>query len=126
MTARESVAGALVGALLGFVGRAAVAGFHVHEISRAIIPGVLAVGVLGLVIGGLAGLTGRPLVGAILGAVLSAIAYAGTFPIALLFHALGALTPASLLEVLAVGALAGGLGGAAGHSLSRRTELRRR
>ncbi len=122
---RGILAGALVGGVLGAVGRAAVTGFHVHEINRDIMPGLLGVGVIGLIIGGIAGLTRRPLAGAVVGAVLSALAYVGTFPISLLFHALGALTPVSLLEVVAVGALSGGLGGAAGQSASRKADLRR-
>ncbi len=126
MTAHPgSLVGALAGALLGAVGRAAVAGFHVHEISRDIMPGLLGVGVIGLIIGGLAGLTGRPLLGAVAGAVLSALVYVGTFPVSFLFHAVGAITPASLLEVVVVGALAGGLGGAAGRFASRKAELSR-
>jgi hypothetical protein len=119
---RPSLAGALTGAVVGAVGRVVVAGLHVYEISQTTIPGLLVVGVLGLTIGGLAGLTGRPLSGAIVGIVLSAIVYAATAPIALLFHALGAITPPSPVQVLAVGALAGALGGAAGRLASQKAE----
>jgi hypothetical protein len=54
------------------------------------------------------------------------IAYVGTYPITLLFQALGALTPPSLVELLAVGGLAGALGGAAGYFASQKADLRRR
>jgi len=129
MTAfRPSVAGTLTGALVGAVGRLLVGALHVYEISQSTIPGLLAVAVLGLAIGGLAGLTGRPMLGAIVGVALSAIAYIVGYPIRALFQALGALTSASLLEVLAVGALAGALGGVAArmasHSRQRQVDHR--
>lgn len=110
---RPSVVGALTGAMAGAVGRLVIAALHVYEIGQTTIPGMLAVAVLGLTIGGLAGLTGRPILGAIVGATLSAIAYIATYPITMLFVALGALRSPSLAEVLAVGAMAGALGGIA-------------
>jgi hypothetical protein len=122
---RPSVAGALTGAVLGGVGRAALVALHVHVISQTPILGLLAAGVLGLIIGGLAGLIGRPLLGAVVGVALSAIAYVVTYPIPLLFYALGTLTPPSVVEVLAVGGLAGAVGGAAGHFAWQKTDLRR-
>jgi hypothetical protein len=123
---RPSAAGALTGALLCGLGRVALAGLHVYEISQTTIPGLLAVGALGMVIGALAGLTGRPVLGAIVGIALSLLAYVATYPITLLFQALRALTPPSLVEVLAVGGLAGALGGAAGHFAPQKADSPRK
>lgn len=124
MALRPSVVGAVTGGVLGGVARAAVGALHVHEISQTTFPGLFAIGVLGLVIGGLAGLTGRPLLGATVGLVLTGLAYLVTYPITLLFHALGALTPPPVLEILVAGGLSGALGAAAGLFAQRRAGRR--
>ena len=72
-----------------------------------------------MIVGALAGLTGRPVLGAVVGAVLSALAYLGTLPIVAMFHVLGVLTTPSIWEVVAVGALSGALGGAARRMATR-------
>ena len=120
MILRPSLAGALTGAVLGAIGRAVVAGVHLREINQGTAAGLLSAAVIGVIIGALAGLTGRPLLGAVVGAVLSALAYLGMYPVVLLFHALGTLTTPSIWEVVAVGALSGGLGGAARQMATRR------
>ena len=116
---RVSLAGALTGAVLGGLGRTLLTMAHLQVAGHTgSILFVAAAG--GIIIGGLAGMSGRLVPGAIIGAVLSALVYFGAYPIVLLFHALGALLPASWPEVVAIGALAGGLGGAAGQMAARR------
>ena len=120
------LAGALTGALLGGIGRAVVAGVHLRGINQGAELGLLSAALIGVIIGALAGLTGKPLLGAVIGAVLSALAYLGMYPIVMLFHALGTLTIASIWEVVAVGALSGGLGGAAGRMAAQGESNRKR
>lgn len=117
---RPWLVGAVVGAVLGGVGRGALAVFHVRELSQEMIPVVLIVAAIGIAVGALAGMTGRPVLGAAVGAALSAVAYLGTLPVALFMQFLEVGRAASLAEVLGVGALAGALGGAAGRVAARR------
>src|SRR5262245_15237116 len=112
--------GAVVGAIVGGVVRGALAAFHVHGLSRDTLPAVLAVAAIGTIVGALAGMTARPLLGAVTGAALSALAYLGTLPVALFMQALQVGRTASLVEVLAAGALTGALAGAAGRAAGRR------
>jgi len=113
MAFRASLVGAATGAVVGGAGRAAVAVAHFNEVDHVTAPFVVAAAAIGVVIGAIAGLTGRPLLGAVVGAGLSVLAFLGTLPFAMLFQVLGAGSAASLLEIVAVGALAGGVGGAA-------------
>jgi hypothetical protein len=120
---RVSLAGALTGGALGGLGRILVTMAHLQVTADT--GAILFVpAAIGIVVGGLAGMSGRALTGAVIGAALSALVYVGAYPIVLLFHALGALLPASWQEVVAVGALAGGLGGATGQVLARRRSRR--
>ena len=118
-----SLAGALTGAVLGGLGRTLLTMAHL-QVTGNTGPILFVAAAGGIIIGGLAGMSGRLVPGAIIGAVLSALVYFGAYPIVLLFHALGALLPASWPEVVAVGALAGGLGGGAGQIVARRGSLR--
>ena len=125
MAFRVSLAGALTGAVLGGLGRILVTVGHL-QVTGNTGPILFVSAAVGIIIGGLAAMSGRALTGAILGAVLSALVYFGAYPIVLLFHALGALLPASWGEVIAIGALAGGLGGAVGQMTARRGSKGRR
>jgi hypothetical protein len=108
----------LTGAVLGGLGRTLLTMAHLQATGNTG-PILFVAAAGGIIIGGLAGMSGRLVPGAIIGAVLSALVYFGAYPIVLLFHALGALLPASWPEVVAIGALAGGLGGAAGQMAAR-------
>ncbi len=114
MAYRASVVGASVGALVGAITRAGMAAFHLTPATQDAVMVVLIAAVIGVIIGGLAGVIAKPLLGAIAGAVLSVLVFLVNLPIVALFHLLGAMTTPSLLEVIAAGALAGGIGGAAG------------
>lgn len=120
MSYRVSLVGAGAGALLGGISRAVLAALHLSDTSRQAIPVVLTAVVIGIVIGALAGATGRPLLGATVGAVLSTVVFVGVLPLVGLLHLLGAGTIPSLLEVVAAGAIPGGIGGAVGQMSVRR------
>lgn len=112
MARRLSVVGAVVGAVLGGVGRGALTAIHLHETNRETVVAILVVAGIGVVIGGLSGLTGRPLLSAIVGAALSGVVYLATLPVALLMQALDVGRTASFFEVVGVGALVGAAAGA--------------
>ena len=118
MTYRASLVGAGVGALVGGISRAAVAAFLLTDVSGDLIV-VLFAAAIGILIGAMAGATGRPVLGATVGGVLSAVAFMVTLPAASLIFLAGAGTLPSLLEIVAVGALSGGIGGAAGQMAAR-------
>jgi hypothetical protein len=120
MVLRVSPAGIVVGALVGGVGRATVAALHMQEISRGLVVPLLIAALVGMIVGGLAGATGRPLLGAVAGAVLSGLATLALLPAVAFLYLLGAVTLPSLLESLVVGGLAGGIGGLAGQMASAR------
>jgi len=118
MAYRASLVGAGVGALVGGISRAAVAAFLLTDVSGDLIV-VLFAAAIGILIGAMAGATGRPVLGATVGGVLSAVAFMVTLPAASLIFLAGAGTLPSLLEIVAVGALSGGIGGAAGQMAAR-------
>jgi hypothetical protein len=80
----------------------------------------LVAGGVGIVIGGIAGGTGRALLGAVVGAGLSILFYLGSSPLVGLLAFLGAATLPALWEVLAIGAVPGAIGGAVGQVVSKR------
>jgi hypothetical protein len=126
MILRVSPAGVCAGALVGGVGRAAVAALHAKDAGRELALVLVVAALLGITIGALAGATGRPLLGAGIGAALSVLVFLATLPAVALLYLLGAGTVPSLLEMLAVGALAGGIGGAVGQvSAARRSAIGR-
>ena len=118
MAYRASLVGAGVGALVGGISRAAVAAFLLTDVSGDLIV-VLFAAAIGILIGAMAGATGRPVLGATVGGVLSAVAFMVTLPAASLIFLAGAGTLPSLLEIVAVGVLSGGIGGAAGRMAAR-------
>jgi hypothetical protein len=136
MTSRRSQAGAIerpaahgwrlsgTGAAAGAVAGAAIRGglvlFHLREVSEPTALLVLTAAIVGALIGAVAGLTGRPVLGAVIGAVASGVVFLATLPVAALLSVLGAGTIARLAEVVAGGAVAGLLGGAAGQRAARR------
>ena len=81
---------------------------------------------IGVVVGALSGLTGRPVWGAVVGAALSAVVYLTTLPVALFMQGIQVGRAPSLVEVLVVGALVGALAGAAEHVARRRRSKRER
>jgi len=118
MAFRVSWAGAVTGAVLGGLARGLVAAAHL-QITRDTVPVLFITAFIGIVVGAASGIGARPIAGALIGAVLTALVYVIEYPIVLLFGALGALQPPSGLEVVAVGALVGALAGAAGQIAAR-------
>jgi hypothetical protein len=112
--------GVLVGAVVGGVGRVLVTSLHVSSATDGTAIVLLTAGSAGVLIGAVAGLPGRPLLGAVVGAVVSGVVYIITLPVVLLFQALRTLSVPSALEVLAVGAVAGTLAGFAAQHWGRR------
>ena len=80
---RPSLTGLLAGAAIAAFGRAAVVAVHLDAISTAAMPVLAWAAMIGVMIGGLAGLSGSPRIGAVLGAVLSAAVYVIMMPLAL-------------------------------------------
>jgi len=111
---RRALAGATTGAVVGAAGRAAVTLDHLHLAGGDAVLAAAIAAVLGAAIGAAAGVTGRPLVGIALGAGLTLVMYLAILPIEALFQLLGAGTIPPIIEVLAVGAVSGGLGGFVG------------
>jgi hypothetical protein len=103
--------GVLAGAAIGAAGRAIVVSLHVSSAPGSTALILVAAALVGAIIGALASLPGRPLPGAVAGAVLSGALYLATLPAVWVLYLFGAVTLPSLLEMLAVGALAGGIGG---------------
>lgn len=120
MASRISWIGFGVGALVGGIIRVVVAALHFPAIAREPYPVALMPAVVGIVIGGIAGGTGRVLLGAVVGAGLSILFYLGSVPIVGLLTFLGASTLPALWEVLAVGAVPGAIGGAVGQIATKR------
>src|SRR6267142_2533565 len=120
---RPSLAGLLAGAAIAAFGRAAVVAVHLDAISTAAVPVLAWAAMIGVMIGGLAGLSGSPRIGAVLGAVLSAAVYVIMIPLALFVTVIGVATAPSFLEMMVVGAVAGFAGGVADRA--RKGEARR-
>lgn len=108
-----SLTGLLVGAAIGGVGRAAVVALHLQTMGPTVVPVLTWATVLGAIIGGIAGLSGAPRRGAVLGALLAVLAYVVMLPLALVVTVSGIATAPSVLAMIAVGALAGFTGGVA-------------
>ena len=107
---RRAVAGAVTGAALGAVGRAAIVLVHFGATGRDAWLVAAFGAAVGAAVGAVASLSGRPVVGAVLGAVLAVVAWAATLPVVSLFQFLGVGTGASVYEIAAIGALSGGVG----------------
>lgn len=105
-----ALAGALTGAALGAAGRAAIVLGHLSAMGKeaAVIAAIAAA--FGAVIGAAGGLTGRPWAGVVVGAGLTLLLHLGTLPVVAMFRLLGAGTTPSVLGVIAVGAISGGVG----------------
>ncbi len=114
MRNRGSLVGACVGAVVGGISRAAVAYYHLTTTNQDPALVVLIASVIGIIIGALAGVIGKPLLGAAAGALLAVLFFLVNLPIVMFFQFLGALTAPSFLEVVGTGALAGAIGGAVG------------
>src|SRR3989442_12413088 len=108
MALRISLVGVFTGAVLGGLGRAAVAVMHLSEPAQGIAAVVLSAAVVGVLIGALSGATGAPLLGAGVGAALSAVVYLAPLPIVLFFPFLGTLTAPPAVGGVGVGARACG------------------
>ena len=120
MASRISWMGFGVGALAGGISRVVVAALHFPDSIGGSYPIALVAAVVGIVTGGIAGGTGRLLLGAVVGAGLSLLFYLGSVPLVGLLAFLGAATLPALWEVLAVGAVPGAIGGAAGQMAMKR------
>jgi hypothetical protein len=126
MAFRLSVTGAAAWAVVGGVSRAAIAAVHITDSSGDLRQLVLIAAAIGVVIGALAGATGRPLLGTAVGAALAGVVFIVTLSAVWMFALIGAGTLPSLLEILAAGALAGGIGGAVGRKWPWDANERRR
>ena len=124
---RLSAAGAGVGALVGALARAAVVRLNLGDAQGLGFLALPSAGI-GALVGAIAGATGRPLRGALVGAVLSGVVFE-LFVFACA-SAIGRFNPegarkflaatfAYALEMAAAGALAGAAGGAAGLRAAR-------
>ena len=120
MASRMSWIGFGVGALIGGIVRVAVTAVHYPAILGDEYVIALLPAILGIVIGGIAGATGRTLLGTMVGAALSLLFYLGSVPLVGLLAFLGAATLPALWEVLAVGAVPGAIGGAVGQMATKR------
>lgn len=107
---RPVLKGALTGAVLGAVGRAAIVVAHADLSGKNTVLAAAFAALIGAVIGAIAGATGRPLIGIVIGAALSLAIYLGLLPVVMLIRSLGAGSAPSVYEIMAVGALAGGIG----------------
>ena len=118
---RAQVVGLATGAIVGAIGRVAVSSLHLSGVTEdRTHPHPADRGGAGMLISAPARLPGRPLTGALVGVIASAYLYLGTLPVVLLFHLLRTLTTPSLLELTAVGAIAGGAAGLAAERAARR------
>jgi hypothetical protein len=113
--------GVLVGAAIGAIGRVAVMSLHLSSPTEGTALILLIAALAGALIGALASLPGKPLAGALAGAVLAGVLYVVAIPAVWLLHMLGALTLPSVFEMMAAGALAGGAGGMVTQRAARRT-----
>jgi hypothetical protein len=132
-----SGSGAAVGALVGGVGRAAVVlisvgvvGYH-GPVAGALAVLAMASGVIGLLVGAIAGATGKPLLGAVVGALLSGAVFEMFMcACASLLGSLSQRAGADFfqetlvygLQMAIAGALAGGIGGWVGSMNDRRPD----
>ena len=120
MASRIAWVGLCVGAVVGAMARVGVAALHFPDILGTNYSVGLYVAFMGAVIGGLAGVTGRALFGAVVGAGLSFLFYLGVLPFAGLFSYIGGGTNPAFWEMLAVGAIPGAIGGWAGQVATKR------
>jgi len=120
MASRVSWIGFGVGAVIGGIVRVAVAAVHFPGIMGEQYPAALFPAVIGIVVGGIAGGTGRALLGAVVGAGLSILFYLGNLPLSGLLALSGTATLPALWEVLTVGAAPGAIGGAVGQLSAKR------
>ncbi len=104
----------MTGAVLGAAGRAAVTLGHLHLVGSDAVLAAAIAAAFGAAIGAAAGATSRPLVGITVGVGLTLVIYFFTLPLAGLLQLIGAGTIPPMREVVAVGAVAGGLGGFVG------------
>jgi hypothetical protein len=118
-----SLRGVVVGAAVGGIGRAVVVALHLAELNVATLPIVLVGAVIGACIGAVAGLVGRIALGAIVGAGLTILVFLVTLPVAFLFQFVGAGTTPSIVATVAIGALSGLAGAAAGRRTPRGRRL---
>lgn len=119
-----SLTGLLVGAAIGGIGRAAVVALHLQTLEPTVVPVLTWAAVLGAIIGGIAGLSGAPRLGAVLGALLATLAHVVMLPLALVVTMTGVATAPSVLAMIAVGALAGFTGGIAARAPKTRRSMR--
>lgn len=118
---RISPVGALVGGVVGAVARSAVVLYHLQDVARDMPAFLVPSGAIGLLVGAIAGASGRPMRGAAIGAVLSGLVFElfmtplASF-IGLFSHQAGAdflgHTIPYALQMAVAGALAGVVGGA--------------
>ena len=121
MPSRISWTGLVVGAFVGGISRVTVLALHYPDSLGGSYPLALVAGTVGLVVGGIAGGTGRALLGAVVGAGLSLLFYLSSLVFVGLLAFLGGMSLPALWEVAAVGAIPGAIGGAVGQIVAKRT-----
>jgi thiol:disulfide interchange protein len=126
MASRIPWVGVIVGAAVGAITRVAVTALHFPAILRENHMLALYVVFVGAVIGGVAGVTGKALRGAVVGAGLSVLFYLLALPVVGVFSFLGAATLPAWWEMLAAGAIPGAIGGWAAQSAAKRQFAGRR
>lgn len=120
MASRISWIGFGVGALVGGISRVTVLALHFPDSLGGSYPLALAAGSVGIVIGGIAGGTGRTLLGAVVGAGLSLLFYLSSLMLVGFLAFLGGISLPTFWEVLVVGAIPGAIGGAVGQIVAKR------
>jgi len=120
MASRISWAGAAVGGVVGGIVRVAVAALHSPTIVGENFPITIIPGTIGIITGGVAGGTGRILLGTVVGGGLSILFYLSSMPLVGLLNILGAATLPAWWEVVAVGVIPGAIGGAVGQIATKR------
>ncbi len=121
MASRISWIGLGVGAVVGGFTRVLLAVLHYPALLGDQFPLILLPAIVGIVIGGVAGGTGRIGLGTAVGTGLSILFYLGSLLLVGLLAFFGAATLPTLWEVLAVGAVPGAIGGAVGQIAGKRT-----
>jgi len=120
MASSVSWTGLAVGALVGAAARVGMTALHFPGIFGEQYAVGVYVAVVGAIVGGLAGVTGRVVRGTVVGAALSVLFFLLVLPFAGLFSFLGAGAFPAWWQMLAVGAIPGAIGGGVGQMVTKR------
>ena len=121
MASRISWTGLVVGTVVGAIARVGMTALHFPGILGEQYMVGLYAALVGAVVGGLAGVTGRAVRGTVVGAGLSVLFFLLVLPFAGLFSFLGVGTLPAWWQILAVGAIPGAIGGGVGQMVTKRS-----